>query len=243
MTERTTPRGGAAPHADTGAPPRDLLLSSGFLAFARHTGVLRAIEGLDLPIEAVCGTSSGALVGALWAAGMDAHAIGAELGRHRPLRFVRPHARPWRGIGHIALLIEHLRTLLPPTFEGLQRPLAVGVTDAQGQHALLTAGPLPEAVAASCAMPWIFAPVQINGRPLCDGGASDRVGLQAWRRWRPDRKAIVHEVTRTAGRDVKADLRGVTLIRTPRSGASFWSLGDFDGQVSEAETLARAALR
>ena len=46
----------------------DLVLSSGFLAFARHAGFLRAVEQLELPVEGLCGTSSGALSGALWAA-------------------------------------------------------------------------------------------------------------------------------------------------------------------------------
>ena len=47
----------------------DLVLSSGFLAFARHVGVLRAVERSGQDVTGVCRTSSGALVGALWAAG------------------------------------------------------------------------------------------------------------------------------------------------------------------------------
>ena len=34
----------------------DILLSSGFLAFARHIGVLRAVEQTDTPIEGVFGS-------------------------------------------------------------------------------------------------------------------------------------------------------------------------------------------
>ena len=46
-------------------PRYDLVLSSGFLAFARQAGFLEAVEQLGLAVDGVCGTSSGALAGAL----------------------------------------------------------------------------------------------------------------------------------------------------------------------------------
>jgi hypothetical protein len=47
-------------------------------------------------------------------------------------------------------VIERLRQVLPPRIEDLGRPFAVGVVS-QGEHLLIDEGPLPEAVAASCA--------------------------------------------------------------------------------------------
>jgi predicted acylesterase/phospholipase RssA len=38
----------------------DLILSSGFLAFARHVGVLKVIEEKGIVVDGICGTSSGA---------------------------------------------------------------------------------------------------------------------------------------------------------------------------------------
>ena len=131
---------------------------------------------------------------------------------------------------------------LPATFEGLPVQLAVGVVDAKGAHRLLTSGPLVEAVTASCAMPGIFAPVEVAGEPLADGGAADRVGLDAWRRWRPGRRAWVHQVARTAGKDVAGDRSGTIWIQTPRSGASFLDLGDVHAQAARARELAVDAL-
>jgi hypothetical protein len=87
-------------------------------------------------------------------------------------------------------------------------------------------------------MPWIFSPVAVAGRRLADGGAVDRLGVDAWRAWRPGRRAIVHEVARTAGKDVPFDASDLLVIRTPRSGARLWSLGDFAGQRAEARALA-----
>ncbi|MEQ1567431.1 MAG: patatin-like phospholipase family protein, partial [Myxococcota bacterium] len=81
-------------------------MSSGFLAFGAHTGFLAGVEELGLPVEAVCGTSSGALIGALWAAGMPAREVYAEVTRHPPLAWARPHARPWRGVLSLGPMID-----------------------------------------------------------------------------------------------------------------------------------------
>lgn len=226
----------------SGPPPHDLVLSSGFLAFARQAGVLAAIEAVGPPIDGVCGTSSGALAGALWAAGMPAAQVAVELSSRQPWQLMRLHGAFWRGLFSMGEVIDLLGALLPATFSDLQRPFAVGVRLPDGSHGLVSEGPLAPAVAASCAMPVVFAPVELAVGPCQDGGAIDRVGLDAWRAWRGLRPTIVHQVDRTAGAAVSLDLDQVTLIRTPRSGARFWNLGDFEGQRAEAEALATAVL-
>ena len=62
----------------------DLVLSSGFLAFARHVGVLRAVERSGNEVSGLCGTSSGALVGALWAAGVSADRVLEKIVAQQP---------------------------------------------------------------------------------------------------------------------------------------------------------------
>ena len=221
----------------------DLILSSGFLAFARHAGVLAALETQKISINAVVGTSSSSLVGALWCAGLPVARISEALARHRPITLMRPNPTPWRGVFRLDAMIRYLETLLPRSFDDLARPLAVGVIDEEGRYQLLREGLLAHAVAASCAMPYIFQPIVLNEQPYQDGGTADRLGIDAWRALRPNARAIAHQVARTAGNDVTTDLRDITMINTPRSGANFLSLGDFQGQLREAETLAEAALR
>lgn len=220
----------------------DLLLSSGFLAFARHLGFLDALDGAGVPVEAVVGTSSGAMVGALYLAGADLDAIAAELGSQAPLRSLALSRAPWRGVLSMAPVQDRLTRLLPARFSDLPRPMAVGVIDAAGRHRLVTEGDLVAAVTASCAMPGLFHPVTVDGAPYKDGGAADRLGVDAWRAWRPGRAAVAHWVARTAGKDVAADLEGVTVVRTPRSGAKLWSLGDFGAQRAEARAQAEIQL-
>lgn len=65
----------------------------------------------------------------------------------------------------------------------------MGVVTASGQHLLIDSGPLPEAVAASAAIPYIFEAVHVPGTSeqyglLQDGGCADRIGLRSWRQRR-----------------------------------------------------------
>lgn len=65
----------------------------------------------------------------------------------------------------------------------------MGVVDANGRHQVISSGPLPEAVAASAAIPVVFENVHVPGshghaNPFMDGGVVDRVGLKAWRQRR-----------------------------------------------------------
>ena len=195
------------------------------------------------------GTSSGALAGACLAAGWSAERVFAELTADRPLAFVRPSWLPWRGVLDLGPMVAHLRTLLPATFAELPVPLSVGVVGPAG-HRLIASGPLPEAVAASCAIPYVFRPIALGGEHLADGGAADRTGLAAWRASHPDELPIVHLLERSHNRDrpdprepTPALLDGLTVVRSPRSGASLWSLGDVAARRDATRARTVAALR
>lgn len=220
----------------------DLLLSSGYVSFGRQTGFLRAVEDAGLEVEAVQGTSSGALCGSMWCAGHDAEAVFAEVTRRVPLWSVRPKLRVWDGLFSLSGMVRDLRRLLPPTFEELDRPFAVGVMTLSGQHRLLRSGPLPEAVAASCAIPRLFAPVRVEGVPLADGGFVKRVGLEAWQRWRPGRRAFIHRVAQSNTQAVPEDLSGWPVVESGRSGARLWSYGDVRARFEETRQLTTLAV-
>lgn len=224
----------------------DLVLSSGFLAFSRHIGFLDAVEDAiargDLAVDGVCGTSSGSMTGALWAAGWPANRIADELGARSPLRWMRPSLTPWRGVCSMSGVIAHLSRLLPANIEDLPRPFGVGVVDAAGEPTILTSGPLAPAVAASCAMPVVFTAVTIEGARYADGGAKDRIGLAGWRAHRGTRPTIVHRVARSHGPASGPLPEDVLVVESARSGANFVSLGDLAGQIAESRAAAEAVL-
>ncbi|CAM9275007.1 unnamed protein product [Choristocarpus tenellus] len=190
------------------------------------------------------GTSSGALAGkksrALWAAGFTAEEVANVLGDQSSLAVTRKLcSTPWQGLFSLSGLVDLLRDYLPPTFEELLTPLAVGVLGSGGYPELLDSGPLPEAVAASLAVPFLFAPVSVNGIKYHDGGVKDRTGLGRWVRLRPEERVLVHLVDSSRGRkgDSRSGVQGwhmdpsVMVIRSDKSGASiFRGLGDFEGE-------------
>jgi len=68
--------------ANDSRPPRPrigLVLSGGGARGAAHVGVLKVLESLHVPVDAIAGTSMGAVVGGLYASGMSAAQIEKEL--------------------------------------------------------------------------------------------------------------------------------------------------------------------
>ena len=219
----------------------ELILSSGFLAFARHCGVIDAVQKTGIQIDGLCGTSSGALVGAMWLAGHHPDFIQETLLELPPYRMLSLSSTPWKGLLSMQKLQAKLNTLLPQSFTELGRPFGVGVCHKTDGHCLLREGDLPAAVAASCAMPYVFSPVKVGEAYFFDGGTLDRLGAEAWRAKRTG-NVIIHAVNRTAGASKERGVEGAVLIRTPRSGASFFSLGPFTEQRKEACKIALEAL-
>jgi predicted acylesterase/phospholipase RssA len=286
-----SPRRRRAHHADNDDGAFDLVLSSGFLAFALHTGFLKAVEESGVPVAGIMGTSAGALAGSLFAAGYSAERVAKELSAVPPIQLLRPCWEPWRGgVLSMDAVVERLRDLLPPTFEDLERDFAVGVVDSHGNHVLIDRGPLPEAVVASAAIPFVFAAVDVphpagdsSSRPSSalssvdaaeqavaaaenaerrqqaaaaarafkDGGVVDRIGVKAWRERRrrmggnaaaaagPLPPCLVHVIERSSpfsGEDDAAATGEAALhvVRSPKSGVSFFDLGAFAEQYEGA---------
>jgi hypothetical protein len=66
--QRRKPRPGPTPHV----PRIGLVLSGGGARGAAHIGVLKILEENHVPVDAIAGTSMGAVVGGLYASGLSA---------------------------------------------------------------------------------------------------------------------------------------------------------------------------
>ena len=251
--------------ATSGVPTVDVVLSSGFLAFAAHSGFLQAVHDRGLSVRGCYGTSAGALTGALFSAGYAPSELAVVLSERPPLSYLAFNVEAlYAGLFRLDGAIARLRQLLPATFEELPVRFACGVIDAQGRHVTVSSGPLPEAVAASMAIPCLFAAVDIPGRlvggPYADGGKVDRVGLRPWRqllesdghRGNPAAPTICHVIERSSpfsgDDDVAAAVRAVgtqppvLVVRSPKSGQSLTGLREFEPQFETARQRAGAIL-
>lgn len=159
-----------------------LALSGGAARGIAHAGVLKVLEEEGLRPDLIVGTSAGSLAGVFLAAGVSAArtAMWAEALRWSSL------ARPV--ISRMGLLTNDrlgdlLERALPVrTFEELEIPFACVATDLETSEPLvLQSGELLPALQASCAIPGLFTPVELDGRLLADGGMTANVPTAAAR--------------------------------------------------------------
>jgi NTE family protein len=155
-----------------------LVLSGGGARGFAHIGTLRALEKLGIPVHVLAGTSMGAIIGSLSAAGYTADDL-LELARSVSWRDVIDlslQSGLIRGEKLEALLADHL----PQRFEDLERPLAVTCTDIEtGEEIVYTSGDLVAAVRGSSCFPGAFEPVLLDGRTLADGGICNNLPVDA----------------------------------------------------------------
>ena len=159
-----------------------LALSGGAARGIAHAGVLEILVEAGVAVRAVAGTSAGAIVGALFAAGVTPAEIGrlALETRWSDLFRVRvPHAGMISGDG----LGRFLERVIPArTFAELRLPFVAVATDlATGRRVDLASGPLARAVLASCSLPVLLEPVSEGGRLLVDGGVSSQLPVRTVR--------------------------------------------------------------
>jgi len=157
--------------------PFSMTLSAGFFGFFAHAGVMTVLEDAGLLPIRISGASAGALVGGIWASGVNATTIRDEL-----LRLRRPDfwdVRPGLGLLAGRLFQSRVEALLPArAFEHCRVPVGLSVYDVLARSTrVVDRGPLAPAIVASCAVPGLFHPVWLNGRLLLDGGILDRHGL------------------------------------------------------------------
>ncbi len=156
--------------------PISLVLSSGGARGLAHIGAIRALVAAGFDIQYVSGSSMGALVGGIYAAGrLDDYAEWARsLDRTDMVQLLDIG---W-GVGGLFKgdrLIAALRELVG---EHLIEEMAVGytavATDLHRQREIwINEGPLFAAIRASIAIPLVFAPVTMNNRLLIDGAVAN----------------------------------------------------------------------
>ena len=160
-----------------GRPPKiGLALGSGGAWGVAHIGVLRAFEELGIPIALLAGTSAGSLVGALYAGGVRGDRL-EQCGQSYGWRQAgRLNVLPKMGLASNARMAQYLQQHIGnPRFEALDLPFFVAATNLdRGELKVFDHGPVIPAVRASCAIPGIFEPVEIEGKLYCDGGVISR---------------------------------------------------------------------
>lgn len=155
------------------ARPRVALVLGGGGAFgAAHVGVLQELVAAGVPIDMVVGTSVGAIVGGLYAAGFAADELLELLAFVDPATAARPQFPLRGGLLDSAPLGRILAALLEDrAVTDTRIPFRAVVTDlVTGEPRAPADAPLALVLQASAAVPILFNPVVVGGRQVVDGG-------------------------------------------------------------------------
>lgn len=162
-----------------------LVLSCGGARGLAHIGVIQVLEEAKIPISVIMGSSMGAYVGSLWAAGVPGDELvklAAEIRDRRTLlRLIDVAFPPMKGFLHGHKVRKHLeRSLGDKTLGDLRVPMYVVATnlDTVCGEVLPPETPVAAAVQASCAIPGIVSPVSLNGKRWIDGGAAQPLPVE-----------------------------------------------------------------
>jgi len=150
-------------------------LSGGGSRGLAHAGVLEALRENGIAVDCISGTSAGALVGALHAAGYGVADVLRFFERTSPFRLshLAPFGKPgWLDTERIE---NDFREFFPvDSFEALDKPLFVSATDlVNARLVVFSSGPLIRPLLASASIPMLFTPTPFQGTLYADGGILD----------------------------------------------------------------------
>ncbi|MCD6413000.1 MAG: patatin-like phospholipase family protein [Elusimicrobia bacterium] len=159
-----------------------VVLSGGAARGIAHIGVLKCWKERNLPMDLIVGTSVGAIVGGLFASGLEIpkiEKIGEDLNWNK---LVEVKVIPSRLLNLTSIVSNERMTQFfdayvgDRDFDSLKIPFISVASDLKtGQKIIFREGKLIPAIRASSAIPGIFEPVAYKHRLLVDGGVVDNV--------------------------------------------------------------------
>jgi len=152
-------------------PKIGLVLGGGGTRGFSHVGVIKVLESQGITPDIVVGTSVGSAVGALYAAGytgLQLQEITLPMQRESIGSWVLPN----RGFMSGEPLEQFInRMVKQQPMEKLHRTFAAVVADLEtGEEVVFRSGNTGQAVRASCSVPGVFQPTEIEGKSYVDGG-------------------------------------------------------------------------
>lgn len=152
----------------------NLVLSGGGIKGVAHLPLLEQIKARGLEINAISGTSAGAVVGSMFASGKQPQEILQFFIDHPLFRY--SWIKPGKGgFFNTVKYINHFKDYIKPSFSELDFPVHICTTNLAtgGVHYFHEGEDLLYKLIASCAVPGIYKAVAINGDLHADGGVMD----------------------------------------------------------------------
>lgn len=187
-----------------------LALSGGAARGLAHVGVISILHREGIPIDMIAGTSSGAIVGAVYAQDRDTKKMknyALDPGWKKRAPMIDP-SFPKTGFIKGKKIEKLLESFLGGDieFKDLQIPFACVATDIQtGEEIVINSGPVTAALRATISLPGVFTLVKRQGRYLVDGGLTTPVPVEVVRQMGANFIIAVNVNPDVSGRIVKTD--------------------------------------
>ncbi|MCM4173310.1 patatin [Arenibacter sp. TNZ] len=160
-----------------------LVLSGGGIRGIAHIGAIKALEEYGIYPSQIAGTSAGAIVGALYAAGCSCNEM-LDFFKTTQIFSLNNYAMGKPGFLDTEKFYDQFRTYLPhDSFELLEKRLYITATNLlDGTLKVFDSGELIRPVLASAAVPGLFAPMKIENGYYIDGGTLNNFPVDLIRR-------------------------------------------------------------
>jgi NTE family protein len=192
-----------------------LVLSSGGARGFAHIGAIKVLEQEGYKITSVAGTSMGALVGGIYAAGQlkEFEEWVSSLDVMEVLKLTDVTIS---GTGFVKgkKIIDRMKEIVPVRrIEELNIPYSAVATDlTRGIERVFTEGSLFDAIRASISIPTVFQPFLTGGDYYVDGGLVNPIPINRVKRKKGDHLAVVdvnadipHEIPESAEETVEVE--------------------------------------
>lgn len=148
-----------------------MVCSGGGARAIAHVGVLQALKERGIIAECLAGTSAGAIVAALYAAGHSADAMLEFFETRNPLRLSKLSFGKPGIVDTEKIRADFLEYFPDDSFERLDHRLFIAATDlVNARLVIFDSGPLILPILASSSVPIVFTPTEFDGRLFADGG-------------------------------------------------------------------------
>lgn len=150
-------------------------LGGGGLRGIAHIPFLDQLDNANIKLSGLSGSSFGSIVGAMYASGVSSRDM-ISFFKSTPIFDITKFSIVKPGLLDAEKFEKKLSTILPERFESLEIPLSIAVCNLQtASVSYLNSGSLIRAILASCAVPFVFSPVEIDGSLYTDGGVLDNL--------------------------------------------------------------------
>lgn len=167
-----------------------LVLSSGGAKGYAHIGAIKAIEEKGYEITSIAGTSMGALIGGLYAAGKldEAYRWFKGIDNWQMFELADVKNISPNGLINGEYIFAELRKIVGNVrIEDLRIPFCCVAADLDtGEEVVFTKGRLLDAIRASVSLPGFFKPYKIGNKRYIDGGVVNGLPINRVRRQRGD---------------------------------------------------------